>query len=60
VSLNDVNSHPHLSQDGNLAIIRERDHRKLRYAEEGRRPKRGHEFESDTDTEILVHLIKRK
>ena len=54
---NDVNSHPHLSQDGNLAIIHNgiiENYATLKEA----LLERGHSFKSDTDTEILVHLIE--
>jgi glucosamine--fructose-6-phosphate aminotransferase (isomerizing) len=54
---NDVNSHPHLSQDGNIAIIHNgiiENYATLKEA----LVERGHEFKSDTDTEILVHLIE--
>ena len=53
----DRNSHPHTSNDGQLSII----HNGIieNYAtikeELGRR---GHTFSSDTDTEVLVHLIE--
>ncbi|MFN8278596.1 MAG: glutamine--fructose-6-phosphate transaminase (isomerizing) [Chitinophagales bacterium] len=54
---NDTNSHPHLSQDGNLAIIHNgiiENYATLKEALMAR----GHEFKSDTDTEVLVHLIE--
>ncbi len=53
---NDVNSHPHESEDGNMAIIHNgiiENYASLR--EE--LTKRGHIFKSDTDTEVLIHLI---
>jgi glucosamine--fructose-6-phosphate aminotransferase (isomerizing) len=53
---NDVNSHPHESEDGNMAIIHNgiiENYGALR--EE--LTKRGHVFKSDTDTEVLIHLI---
>ena len=54
---NDVNAHPHRSGDNRLAIIHNGiienyDSLKKELV------KRGHEFESDTDTEVLIHLIE--
>jgi glucosamine--fructose-6-phosphate aminotransferase (isomerizing) len=54
---NDVNSHPHLSQSGNLVIvhngiIENYDTIKKELI------KRGYTFKSDTDTEVLVNLIE--
>jgi glucosamine--fructose-6-phosphate aminotransferase (isomerizing) len=54
---NDVNSHPHLSHSGNLAIvhngiIENYDAIKKELTE------RGYVFKSDTDTEVLVNLIE--
>ena len=54
---NNVNSHPHLSQDGNLAIIHNgiiENYGTLKEA----LLSRGHQFKSDTDTEVLIHLIE--
>ncbi|MEO0060129.1 MAG: hypothetical protein RLZZ312_1776 [Bacteroidota bacterium] len=54
---NDVNSHPHLSNSGNLAII----HNGIIENYEPLKKeliKRGYTFQSDTDTEILVNLIE--
>lgn len=53
---NDVNSHPHYSGNGDLAIIHNGiienyDILKRELI------KRGYEFRSETDTEVLVHLI---
>ena len=53
---NDVNAHPHVSEVGNLAIIHNgiiENYATLKVEIE----KRGHTFESETDTEILAHLI---
>ncbi|MEM9050816.1 MAG: glutamine--fructose-6-phosphate transaminase (isomerizing) [Bacteroidota bacterium] len=53
---NDTNSHPHESEDSNMAIIHNgiiENYGALR--EE--LTKRGHVFKSDTDTEVLIHLI---
>jgi len=54
---NDVNAHPHYSGNEKLAlihngIIENYDPLKKELA------KRGHVFKSDTDTEVLVHLIE--
>lgn len=54
---NDVNSHPHYSNSGNLAIIHNGiienyDTLKKELI------KRGYTFKSDTDTEVLVNLIE--
>ena len=54
---NDVNSHPHLSNSGNLAII----HNGIIENYEPLKKeliKRGYVFKSDTDTEVLINLIE--
>lgn len=54
---NDVNAHPHLSQNGNLAIIHNgiiENYHSLKQE----LMSRGHEFKSDTDTEVLIHLVE--
>lgn len=54
---NDRNAHPHYSQNGRFAII----HNGIieNYSSiKAELQKRGHEFKSDTDTEVLVHLIE--
>ncbi|HEX4886501.1 MAG TPA: glutamine--fructose-6-phosphate transaminase (isomerizing) [Luteibaculaceae bacterium] len=54
---NDVNAHPHFSQNGRLAII----HNGIieNYATiKAELSNRGHVFQSDTDTEVLIHLIE--
>jgi len=54
---NDVNAHPHLSEDGRLAVI----HNGIieNYLElKERLEAGGHRFLSETDTEVLVHLIE--
>lgn len=54
---NDANSHPHLSQSGEIAIIHNgiiENYATLKEA----LVNRGHSFSSDTDTEVLVHLIE--
>jgi glucosamine--fructose-6-phosphate aminotransferase (isomerizing) len=54
---NDVNSHPHYSNSGNLVII----HNGIIENYESVKKelvKRGYNFHSDTDTEVLVNLIE--
>ena len=54
---NDVNSHPHYSNSGNLVII----HNGIIENYESIKQeliKRGYIFHSDTDTEVLVNLIE--
>lgn len=54
---NDVNSHPHFSNSGDLVII----HNGIIENYEGLKKeliKRGYHFSSDTDTEVLVNLIE--
>ena len=54
---NDVNSHPHLSNSGDLAII----HNGIIENYEPLKKeliKRGYTFKSDTDTEVLINLIE--
>lgn len=53
---NDVNAHPHTGQSGKLAIIHNgiiENYASIRAELE----KRGHVFKSETDTEVLIHLI---
>lgn len=54
---NDVNSHPHISNSGDLAIV----HNGIieNYAPlKAELSKRGYVFHSDTDTEVLINLIE--
>lgn len=54
---NDENAHPHLSGDSDLAII----HNGIIENYDSLKKeliKRGHSFISDTDTEVLIHLIE--
>ena len=54
---NQVNSHPHNSGDGKLSIIHNgiiENYASIKTALETK----GHTFKSDTDTEVLVHLIE--
>jgi glucosamine--fructose-6-phosphate aminotransferase (isomerizing) len=54
---NDINSHPHLSQSGDIAIIHNGIIENYATLKE-ELLHRGHSFISDTDTEVLVHLIE--
>lgn len=52
----EVNAHPHLDQSGEIALVHNgiiENYRSLRSRLEGR----GHHFYSETDTEVLAHLI---
>jgi glucosamine--fructose-6-phosphate aminotransferase (isomerizing) len=54
---NDVNSHPHVSNSGNLVIIHNgiiENYEPLKKE----LSKRGYTFTSDTDTEVLINLIE--
>ena len=54
---NDTNSHPHLSQSGNLAIV----HNGIIENYSALKKElidRGYTFQSDTDTEVLINLIE--
>ncbi len=54
---NDRNAHPHTSGDGNLAIIHNGIIENYATLKE-ELTNRGHSFKSDTDTEVLAHLIE--
>lgn len=54
---NDVNSHPHYSQSRNLVMIHNGIIENYASLKEGL-AKRGHTFLSQTDTEVLIHLIE--
>ena len=52
----EVNAHPHLDQTGGIALVHNgiiENYRALR----SRLEAQGHEFHSETDTEVLAHLI---
>jgi len=54
---NDVNAHPHSSQSGNIVLIHNGIIENYASIKENLQ-KRGHAFTSQTDTEVLVHLIE--
>lgn len=54
---NDVNSHPHYSKTQNLVMIHNGIIENYASIKEGLK-KRGHTFLSQTDTEVLIHLIE--
>ncbi len=54
---NQVNAHPHMSQDGSIAVVHNgiiENATVLKQMLQGR----GYVFRSDTDTEVLAHLIE--
>lgn len=54
---NDINAHPHMSGDGNIVLIHNgiiENYASLKEA----LINQGHTFESETDTEVLVHFIE--
>ena len=54
---NDVNSHPHLSRDGKFAVVHNgiiENYIELREFLIAR----GYEFRSETDTEVIAHLLE--
>lgn len=54
---NDVNAHPQISGNGRFSVVHNgiiENYRVLKEALE----KLGHQFTSDTDTEVLIHLIE--
>ncbi len=56
---NDVNAHPHASEDGSIVIIHNgiiENYLPLKEA----LISRGHVFKSETDSEVLAHLIEEK
>ncbi|MFI5141236.1 MAG: glutamine--fructose-6-phosphate transaminase (isomerizing) [Bacteroidia bacterium] len=54
---NDVNAHPHYSQSGNIVLLHNGIIENYASIKENLE-KRGHTFKSQTDTEVLVHLIE--
>lgn len=54
---NDINAHPHLSGNENIALIHNGIIENYDTLKEGLIA-RGHTFKSETDTEVLVHLVE--
>ncbi len=54
---NDVNAHPHASEDGQIVIIHNGIIENYLPLKEGLLS-RGHQFKSETDSEVLAHLIE--
>jgi len=54
---NDINAHPHYSESRNLVMIHNGIIENYSAIKQELK-KRGHHFESDTDTEVLIHLIE--
>lgn len=54
---NDVNAHPHNSGNGELTLVHNGIIENYSYLKEALK-ELGHTFQSDTDTEVLVHLIE--
>jgi glutamine---fructose-6-phosphate transaminase (isomerizing) len=54
---NQINAHPHLSQSKDIAVIHNGIIENYATIKEALL-KQGHQFESDTDTEVLIHLIE--
>ena len=54
---NDINAHPHVSQSKSIAVIHNGIIENYASIKEALL-ERGHEFTSDTDTEVLAHLIE--
>ena len=54
---NDINAHPHFSGSRKIVLIHNGIIENYTPLKEEMK-KRGHKFESDTDTEVLVHLIE--
>jgi len=55
---NEVNAHPHTSEDENFAVVHNgiiENYSVLKTALQ----EEGYEFKSETDTEVIVHLIKK-
>lgn len=54
---NDQNAHPHISEDGSIALIHNGIVENYLVLKQ-ELMNRGYQFKSDTDTEVLVHLIQ--
>ncbi|MCA9393457.1 MAG: glutamine--fructose-6-phosphate transaminase (isomerizing) [Candidatus Omnitrophica bacterium] len=53
---NQVNAHPHSNNDGTITLVHNGIIENYEVLKE-RLKKKGHKFKSDTDTEVIVHLI---
>lgn len=53
----DTNAHPHMSADGQICHRPQRHHRKLRGRCSDELKSKGFVFQSETDTEVIVHLL---
>jgi glucosamine--fructose-6-phosphate aminotransferase (isomerizing) len=54
---NDINAHPHLSSDGKLAIIHNgiiENYQSIKTE----LSQKGHKFKSETDSEVIIHLVE--
>lgn len=56
---NDTNAHPHATEDGRIVIIHNGIIENYLALKEGLMA-RGHTFQSETDSEVLAHLIEEK
>jgi len=56
---NDRNAHPHTSCDGAVAVIHNGIIENFRALRDGLES-RGHELDSDTDTEVVAHLLEER
>ncbi len=54
---NQINAHPHVSQSGDIAVIHNGIIENFATLKEAL-VKNGHSFKSETDTEVLIHLIE--
>ncbi len=54
----DTNAHPHVSNDGRFAVVHNGIIENYLVLRE-ELTKKGYHFESDTDTEVIVHLLER-
>ena len=54
---NDINAHPHVSGDGKITLVHNGIIENYAILKE-ELIKRGHAFKSETDTEVLVHLVE--
>ena len=54
---NDINAHPHVSEDGKISLVHNGIIENYAILKD-ELIRRGHSFNSETDTEVLVHLIE--